>query len=127
MENETRLDEIMSVAVNSAKDQGVGVTDKVHLNLDDFMFLHGLAEKAEETTVKVKFQKELEVVIQDDEIDEEDRLTSFTILECMGCHWIFNGDCERFGYGFTSQSTQIPNYCPMCGSKLEGEIEETEA
>ncbi|WP_214484620.1 hypothetical protein [Bacillus sp. SM2101] len=61
MENKQQLDEIMGVAVNSAKDQGVGVTDKVNLNLDDFIFLYELAEKAEEQSRKIerlKIEKE---------------------------------------------------------------------
>lgn len=73
---------------------------------------------------KVKFLKEIEVVLQDDERDEDDRLISFTVCECMKCHWTFIGDCERHGHGgYTSEGVQVPNYCPMCGSKFGDEME----
>ncbi len=73
-------------------------------------------------TTKVKFLSEIDVVVQDEEIDEDDRHASFTICECMKCHWRFVGDCHRFDYGYTSEGTQIPNYCPMCGTKIDDEL-----
>lgn len=42
----------------------------------------------------------------------------------MSCHWRFIGDCNREGYGYTCEGTQTPNYCPMCGRKIEDEIDE---
>jgi rubrerythrin len=76
-------------------------------------------------TVKVKFLREIEVMLQDEEIDEDERLTSFSICECMKCHWKFIGECERHGYGgYTSQGVQIPNFCPMCGGKISDELAE---
>jgi predicted Zn-ribbon and HTH transcriptional regulator len=72
---------------------------------------------------KVKFLKEIDVVIQDDELDEDERNASFSICECMKCHWKFIGECERHGYGFTSQGVQIPDFCPMCASKIVDVVE----
>jgi len=71
---------------------------------------------------KVKFLREIEAVLQDESIDEDERLISLTVCECMKCHWTFIGDCERQGYGFTSQSQQISNFCPMCGSKFDDDL-----
>ena len=73
-------------------------------------------------STKVKFLREIDVILQDEEINEDERHTSFTACECMKCHWKFIGDCERHGYGYTSEGTQIPNYCPMCGTKFDGEM-----
>lgn len=69
-------------------------------------------------TAKVKVLQEIDAMLQDEEINEADRFVSFTACECMECHWTFIGDCEREGYGYTSQSQQVPNFCPMCGSKF---------
>ncbi len=81
--------------------------------------LKGLLEKTLITgETKVKFLKEIDVKLQDESIDDE-RDTSFSLCECLKCHWKFIGECERHGYGFTSQGVQIPNFCPMCGSKIE--------
>lgn len=55
------------------------------------------------------------------EVTAEDCLIG--VLECGECHWKFIGDCERHGYGFTSESVDTPNFCPMCGTKIEGVIE----
>lgn len=74
---------------------------------------------------KIKFLRELDVMLQDDDIDEDERITSFAVCECVKCHWRFIGDCERYGYGFTSQGVQIPDYCPMCGSKIEDTLEDS--
>lgn len=76
--------------------------------------------------VKVKFLREVDVELQDSSIDEDSRRTSYTACECMKCLWQFIGDCQRFGYGYTSEGVQIPNYCPMCGSKFEDELLEDE-
>ncbi|MED1948974.1 hypothetical protein [Brevibacillus centrosporus] len=75
-------------------------------------------------TTKVKFIKELDAILQDEDMDEDEAFVSFTILECMTCHWKFIGDCQRHGYGFTSEGTQVPNYCPMCGTKIDDEMAE---
>jgi rubrerythrin len=72
---------------------------------------------------KVKFLKEIDVVLQDEELEKDEKDASFSVCECMECHWKFIGDCERQGYGFTSQSVQIPDYCPMCGTKIVDVIE----
>lgn len=71
----------------------------------------------------IKFLKEIDVVLQDEEVDKDERNTSFSICECMNCHWKFIGECERHGYGFTSQGVQIPDYCPMCAFKIVDIIE----
>lgn len=73
-------------------------------------------------TTKVKFLHELEAIRQDEGLGEDEHFVSFSVHECMKCHWKFIGDCERHGYGYTSQSVQTPNYCPMCGTKFEDEM-----
>jgi rubrerythrin len=73
-------------------------------------------------TTKVKFIRELDVWLLNTEFSEDERTTSFTICECMKCHWTFVGDCNRQGYGYTNQGVQVPNYCPMCGSKFDGDL-----
>lgn len=77
---------------------------------------------AGDKTTKVKLVKELDAILQDDDLNEDEAFTSFTIYECMSCYWMFIGDCERHGYGYTSEGTQMPNYCPMCGTKIEDEL-----
>lgn len=67
----------------------------------------------------VKFIKELDFILQDEEVDERDRKTSLTLCECMKCHWKFIGGCERHGEG-----VQIPYFCPMCGSKISEILED---
>ena len=86
---------------------------------EDMRFLAG---KQKEPTA-VKFLNELDVEIADDEIPEDERLISISVYECCTCHWKFFGDCERTGYGFTLEGTQTPNYCPMCGRKINDCIE----
>ncbi|MDX8367831.1 hypothetical protein [Cytobacillus sp. IB215665] len=89
MENKQRLDEIMGVAVNSAKDQGVGVTDKVNLNLDDFMFLHGLAEKVDKS---VLLPKEIANAIN---VMDQNEMTCFAIIcSLQEESWLENRGCE---------------------------------
>ena len=73
---------------------------------------------------KIKIIKELEVELTGEEVDEDENLVSFLICECMNCHWRFTGDCNREGYGYTSQGVQTPNFCPMCGKELDDEIEQ---
>nr|WP_150959324.1 hypothetical protein [Aneurinibacillus sp. XH2] len=68
---------------------------------------------------KVEFLREIDVLLQDDDISDDDRLVSYTVCECMTCNWTFIGDCERQGRGYTSEGTQIPNFCPMCGNKFD--------
>lgn len=79
----------------------------------------------DELTTKIKIVRELDVMLTDDDIDDDEKSTSFLVCECMSCHWRFIGDCHRYGYGYTSQGTQTPDYCPMCGKKIDDEIEET--
>jgi len=79
-----------------------------------------LSERDKE--VEIKIIKESEVELLDDDINEDDKVISQLICECTNCHWRFIGDCYRFGYGYTSQGTQIPNYCPMCGGKITDDI-----
>lgn len=73
-------------------------------------------------TTKVKFIREIEALWQGVDTDDESRDMSLTVCECMNCHWAFIGDCERQGYGFTNQGVQVPNFCPMCGSKFDDEL-----
>lgn len=68
--------------------------------------------------MKVKVVKEIEAITQ----NEENENLLFGVLECGECRWKFIGDCERHGYGFTVESTDTPNFCPMCGSEIEGVI-----
>jgi rubrerythrin len=72
-------------------------------------------------TTKVKILKEIEAEISsfDGDIGEDDRFMSLTIHECTTCHWRFIGEVERYGYGYDSQGQQTPDYCPMCGRKIE--------
>lgn len=70
---------------------------------------------------KVKFLREIEAERKDIE-DPDERGMSLTVCECMHCHWTFIGDCERTGHGFTCEGTQVPNYCPMCGSKFDDDL-----
>ncbi|CRF28900.1 Uncharacterised protein [Mycobacterium tuberculosis] len=75
---------------------------------------------------KVKFLHEIQAVREvegnPERYDDDDRDMSLTVCECMNCHWTFIGDCERQGYGYTNQGQQIPNYCPMCGSKFDDDL-----
>jgi len=73
-------------------------------------------------TAKVKFLHEIEAVRQGVDIDDESRDMSLTVCECMNCHWMFIGDCVCEGYGYEIQGQQIPNYCPMCGSKFDDDL-----
>ncbi|MEK3784116.1 hypothetical protein [Paenibacillus sp. FSL R5-0810] len=73
-------------------------------------------------TAKVKFIREIEALRQGVDTDDESRDMSLTVCECMNCHWTFIGDCERQGYGFTNQGVQVPNFCPMCGSKFDDDL-----
>ena len=75
-------------------------------------------------TTKVKFIKELILKTLDDDTYEEENIFGLTVYECMKCHWRFTGDCGRSGYGYTHQEQQTPNYCPMCGIKIDDEFEE---
>lgn len=83
-----------------------------------------LSELAEIDKINVKFITELDVDLTNEDIEDDDRATSFTIYECCKCHWRFVGECNRYGYGYTSEGVQTPNYCPMCGGKIEDCIED---
>ncbi len=53
------------------------------------------------------------ITIENDEIK---------VYECNKCHWRFLGDCAKFGYEQSwEMMTEIPNYCPMCGSEIDDE------
>lgn len=71
---------------------------------------------------QVKFLREIDVWLLNTDIPEDERVMLLTVCECMKCHWTFIGDCERQGYGFTDQGVQVPNFCPMCGSKFDGDL-----
>ncbi|MCK2000816.1 hypothetical protein MZM54_05360 [[Brevibacterium] frigoritolerans] len=86
--------------------------------------LRSIVETLAGDEVKVKIIREIDVVLQDEELNEDERNTSFTVCECMKCHWKFIGECERHGYGFTSEGVQIPNFCPMCGSEISDTLED---
>lgn len=73
---------------------------------------------------KVKFITEINAEIDNDEIPEDERFTSFSLYECFSCHWRFYGDIVRFGYGYDSEGKQTPDYCPGCGKKIEDEFAE---
>lgn len=65
---------------------------------------------------RVKFVGNLEATVFDDGLNDVITISSY---ECMKCHWIFYGDCVRNWHGYTSQLTEVPNFCPMCGSEIE--------
>lgn len=67
-------------------------------------------------TTKIKVLREIDVAIQGEEIDEDDRYATFTICECLKCQWRFIGTCHN---GYTDAGTLIPEYCPMCGTKID--------
>lgn len=74
-------------------------------------------------TTKVKVLKEIEVeILNPNEGEEDESLVSLSVYECGTCHWRFIGDVERYGYGYTSQSQQTPDFCPMCGREIEDEF-----
>lgn len=77
-----------------------------------------------EEVTQVKLIGEIDAELKLEDVEEEERLTSFTMFECMKCHWRFIGDCERYGYGYTSEDTQCPNFCPMCGTKISDDLAE---
>lgn len=60
----------------------------------------------------ITFIKELEIQ------SAEGELAVISIFECYGCKWRFVGDCMRYDYGYTSDWTDTPKYCPMCGEKI---------
>jgi rubrerythrin len=73
----------------------------------------------------IKLIKEMEVEILEEDLNEDDRFVAESIYECCNCHWRFTGGYERYGYGgFTSESTDLPNYCPMCGLEIEDYFKE---
>lgn len=58
--------------------------------------------------------KVIDVDVEDMEVDD------FNFYECTNCHWRFVGDAQRFMHnGYTQESTDLVNYCPMCGKKIE--------
>ena len=78
----------------------------------------------EQKTTKVKFLKEIEAEISnyDGELGEDENLMSLSLFECCSCHWRFIGVVERYGYGYDSEGRQTPDYCPVCGRKIEDEF-----
>lgn len=79
--------------------------------------------KQNEETAKVKFLREIDAWLLNTDIPEDNCNVSFTVCECMKCHWTFIGDCERQLHPASTEGTQIPNYCPMCGSKFDDLLE----
>ena len=67
----------------------------------------------------VKIIEEVPMILNCEDIPEDDRFVSQVILECLSCHWRFTGNAIRYGYGYTYQTTECPNYCPMCGIKID--------
>lgn len=75
----------------------------------------------EKTNIKLVEYMKIEILNED--LNEDDRFVIESIYECCNCHWRFVGGYEKYGYGYTSESTDLPNYCPMCGCKIEDCIE----
>lgn len=61
--------------------------------------------------------KAIDVVTDDMHIDE------FNFYECTSCHWRFIGDAQRYNCGFTSEGTDLFNFCPMCGKEIEDVVD----
>lgn len=74
-------------------------------------------------TTKIKFLNEYLLEIHDESVDFDDSLISLSLYECDICYWRFYGDSERC-VGHVSQAQQAPNYCPMCGRKIEDNFAE---
>jgi DNA-directed RNA polymerase subunit RPC12/RpoP len=75
----------------------------------------------------IKLIKEMEIQITNEEFDdEEESFTTQLVLECMHCHWRFVGEVIRYGYGYTSEAQDTPNYCPMCGRKINDMLEDND-
>lgn len=53
-----------------------------------------------------------------DVVTDDMCIEDFNFCECMNCHWRFIGDAQRYGYGYTSEGTDLVNFCPMCGKKI---------
>lgn len=73
---------------------------------------------------KIKVLKALQVQILNDGIEdfnEEDRITEIPAYKCEKCGWMFYGDCVREGYGYDYEMQETPNFCPMCGIKIDFE------
>ncbi|RDY22862.1 hypothetical protein CHF27_011110 [Romboutsia maritimum] len=47
----------------------------------------------------------------------------FNFYECVSCHWRFIGDAQRYNCGFIYEGTDLFNFCPMCGKKIEGVVD----
>lgn len=74
-----------------------------------------------EQITDVKVVNELLVEMQRDDISEDERLMSLSVLECKSCHWVFFGEAQRgYPYYAVDEGTDTPNYCPMCGKKIDG-------
>lgn len=92
------------------------------LNFEKLESLVKEANREEKTNIKII--KEMDIQIINEELEnEENSYWSLSVLECTTCHWTFIGDVDRYGYGYTSESQDTPDYCPMCGRKIEELIE----
>lgn len=69
----------------------------------------------------IRFVAEIDAIITNDDIDEKELNQS--VYECCSCHWRFAGDCMRYDCGYDWEGVQTPNYCPMCGRKIDNLIE----
>lgn len=75
-----------------------------------------------ENKTNIQLLKTMDIEILDEAINIPD-FTTLGVYECCHCHWRFIGDCERYDYGYTSETTEVPNFCPMCGFEIEDYIE----
>ena len=113
--HERPVEEVIMVCDTKRSCNGYPLTDKE-------------AEQVWESTepkeeVTVKFLKEMTLENLSDDLDDDEKTISLSAYECCKCHWCFIGDCERTGHGYDLEGTQMPNYCPMCGTKIKEYIE----
>ncbi len=71
---------------------------------------------------KIKYLKSICIPFENEENFSEDGY-SVSVYECLGCHWRFIGDADRYDYGYDTESTEIPNFCPMCGKEIDEYID----
>ena len=67
----------------------------------------------------IKFIVEMESTITNQGLEDDERDISENIYECCSCHWRFVGTSVRYGFGYTSESVDTPNFCPMCGKEIK--------
>lgn len=88
-----------------------------YLNMDEESatdIVKAINNHAESTTIKEIAQ--LDVLIL---TDGEDVPSTENIYKCNDCGWRFTGTCERYGHGYDEETVDTPNFCPMCGKKIE--------